>query len=590
MERTDQTNEKRIDVPEKPSRAEIHLQHLTCIVPDRTTKKKKALLVDVCGFIRPGRFTGIFGPSGCGKTTLLRAITGKNPGVLKGSVLVNNKKMDREELKEIVGVVNQEDIFLRHLTVRETFMIGTELRKNFSLEKTRRHVESVIKMLVLHKSANTKASLLSGGEKKRLSVGMELLADPPILLLDEPLSGLDSYVAHRVAKRLKTLSLAGKTVVATIHQPSSSIFHLLDDVVFIVDGKVVFWGEKNAAFVCPDYLNPAEFFFINVLHKESNDENEVPEHELEENKKVLAKEWADFYANNTPEKSQELRVKKNNIAKCGFLKQFQILLKKDFIGFKRKRKDLVYSILIIVIMICIYFTIMMLLSNHMGKNGGDSSDFRSVRFSLSLLFIIMPGFLFEGKKACAELIEEKTIFYKEYNAGYYQVLPFVASKISITSPLRIVTSFAFAAASQWFVDDKDDAVPRFLSKTIAVLLTSTMGYVVGLLSAAPLERFLYAILLFFVLFSAFLKTGVYMDYSPLGIMFLVFTRANGHEMTPCEIFFILLNKKKEAVILPERKYSVSEFAKYAAMGTGIISVIIALCCWLLFLSARRSKL
>ncbi|OIR56679.1 MAG: ABC transporter superfamily protein, partial [Amphiamblys sp. WSBS2006] len=166
MRQVGQIHEKLIEIPEKTSRAEIYVQNVTCTVPEKTKTGEKTLLDNIGGLIRPGRFTGIFGPSGCGKTTLLRAITGRNPGALKGSVLVNNKKIDREELKEIVGVVHQEDILLRHLTVHETLMIGTELRKNFSLEKTRKHVESVIEMLVLKESENTKVSLLSGGEKK----------------------------------------------------------------------------------------------------------------------------------------------------------------------------------------------------------------------------------------------------------------------------------------------------------------------------------------------------------------------------------------------------------------------------------------
>ncbi|OIR58168.1 MAG: ABC transporter superfamily protein, partial [Amphiamblys sp. WSBS2006] len=346
---------------------------------------------------------------------------------------------------------------------------------------------------------------------------------------------------------------------------------------------------EKIGFVCPDYLNPAEFFFINVLHKENSDENEVPRNEIEENKKTLARTWRGFYKNNAPERTRRLGVRKSGATKCSVLKQFKILLKKDFIGLKRKKKDAAYSLFLTLCTAGSYFSTMRFIANTLAKKNMPPAILRNFRFFLSVMFIIVPVFMSEGKKACAELIEEKSLFCKEYNAGYYQVLPFVASKLVITAPLQVVSAFVFAAASQWFVVGEEQAALRFLSKTTAVFLTSMMGYVAGLVSAAPVERFFFGILIFFLMQSVFFSLSSFVWYSPFGIAFLAFTRANGHEKTSGEQFSGIIGGKAYAAV-PERLYSVGVFAKYALMEAGLIAAMVAVCCCLLYFSAKRSKL
>ena len=149
------------------------------------------------------------------------------------------------------------------------------LPKTATVAERNERITSTIKLLNLTKCADTivgdsNVKGISGGERKRTAIAMELITNPSMIFLDEPTSGLDSFTAYSVVNLLRGLALSGRTVIATIHQPSSEIFYLFDDLLLLAEGRVIYHGEvKNAidyfgglGFKCPQYVNPSDFIFM----------------------------------------------------------------------------------------------------------------------------------------------------------------------------------------------------------------------------------------------------------------------------------------------------------------------------------------
>ena len=169
--------------------------------------------------------------------------------------------------------VRQEDIFYTQMTVRETLMFAARLRlpSSVSLEEKRAVVDGLLKKLSLVKAADTivgdtKRRGISGGERKRLSIGCELIGSPNLLFLDEPTSGLDAFQAQQVVALLKQLALEGTAVVAVIHQPRGTSFKMFDDLLLLSEGQLMFSGEAARAaahfgrqgYRCPSGISEAE--------------------------------------------------------------------------------------------------------------------------------------------------------------------------------------------------------------------------------------------------------------------------------------------------------------------------------------------
>ena len=190
----------------------------------------KKLLDQVTGQARPGELLAILGASGAGKSTLLNTLAFRNLVGLEveGKRLANKKAVSTTSLTAVSGYVQQEELFISVLSVTEhlTFQSLVRMPKGLRRSERTERVEEVIKELGLASSANTMIGDLSGGERRRLSVASELLTDPKLLFCDEPTSGLDSHMAASVVDLLLGLAAQGRTVICTIHQPSSQVFNL----------------------------------------------------------------------------------------------------------------------------------------------------------------------------------------------------------------------------------------------------------------------------------------------------------------------------------------------------------------------------
>ncbi|MCL7021680.1 hypothetical protein MKW94_021621 [Papaver nudicaule] len=218
-----------------------------------TSSNRKFLLNDVSGEAREGELFAILGPSGSGKTTLIDALANKiSKKSLRGSVTMNGETLESGVLKTISAYTMQDDLLFPTLTVEETLMFSAEFRlpRSFSNSNKMARVQTVIDELGLRNAAKTLIGDegrrgISGGERRRVSIGVDIIHDPILLFLDEPTSGLDSSSAFMVAKILRRIAQTGRIVIISVHQPSSRVVGLFDQLIFLSQGETVYYGSPR---------------------------------------------------------------------------------------------------------------------------------------------------------------------------------------------------------------------------------------------------------------------------------------------------------------------------------------------------------
>eukprot|EP00916_Digyalum_oweni_P026591 GHVL01043669.1.p1 GENE.GHVL01043669.1~~GHVL01043669.1.p1 ORF type:complete len:363 (+),score=45.61 GHVL01043669.1:46-1134(+) len=303
---------------------------------------KKRILHNVSGVVYPGEMVAIIGASGAGKSTLLNVLSRRN-WTNEGSVLWNNKPTD-QEFSRIAAYVQQDDLFYASLTVKEHLEFQALLRLGNTVSKENRkfQVEAIIERLGLTKCQDSligdpnhqSKRGISGGERKRLGVASEIITNPSVLFCDEPTSGLDTFMAASVVKVMRSLSRSGRTVMATIHQPSSKTFALFDKVLILGEGRMIYYGQREAAlpyfdsigYPCPNYTNPADHFIETLA---------VTKPEKKEELKVLGEKWieaeAKYVDTNHPdiiEDNEVGTVGKPKKYALGYFQQFAVLMRR----------------------------------------------------------------------------------------------------------------------------------------------------------------------------------------------------------------------------------------------------------------------
>ena len=264
----------------------MHLKftNITMVAGDNT------LLNGIYGDVKPGEVMAIMGPSGAGKTTLMSLLAGREKKLgtrlTQGSVTVNGQPLDKQ-VRRNIGYVPQEDKLFCWLTVRQTLQFYGHLRLSDDISKREKYrkVEEVMECLGLLKCADTYVGGeygddrgVSGGERKRTSIATEMMTRPSLLLMDEPTSGLDSSTASNIIYTLKKLARQeNQAIVATIHQPSSQLFHLFDKVLLLCSGKMAYFGDvpgcqsffDSIGMPCYANWNPADFLMEQLTANKS---------------------------------------------------------------------------------------------------------------------------------------------------------------------------------------------------------------------------------------------------------------------------------------------------------------------------------
>lgn len=306
-----------------------------------TSSQVKTLLHSVNADLQPGTLTAIIGGSGSGKTTLLNTMAERviSSRLTQEGVTTFNDQIGVHSVRH--AYVMQQDVLLPTLTVRETLRYSANLRlpPDVSAEDRLRVVEEVIRELGLKECADTRIGNnehrgCSGGEKRRVSIGVQLLANPSVLFLDEPTTGLDATSAYQLIQTLKKLAHKGRTIITTIHQPRSEIWDLFDNLIVLTRGSPVYSGSvkdclpwlDGLGFQLPPFVNPAEFIIdIAAIDNRTPESEEESTARVERLKQAWGSESKKLFSpiNNTIDTS---RKRNKGVEKhAGFVRQLHVL-------------------------------------------------------------------------------------------------------------------------------------------------------------------------------------------------------------------------------------------------------------------------
>ncbi|BFF96117.1 ATP-binding cassette sub-family G member 4 [Drosophila madeirensis] len=255
-------------LPKRPA-VDLAFHNLTYRVKEGNRSNAKTILKGVSGRLRSGELTAIMGPSGAGKSTLLNILSGYKTSSIEGSVTMNGAERNLSAFRKLSAYIMQDNQLHGNLTVQEAMTVATNLKlsKKFTKPEKNSMIDDILLTLSLSEHRNTMTRNLSGGQKKRLSIALELVSNPPIMFFDEPTSGLDSSTCFQCIHLLKMLAAGGRTVICTIHQPSARLFEMFDQLYTLADGQCVYQGSTRQLvpflstlnLECPSYHNPASY-------------------------------------------------------------------------------------------------------------------------------------------------------------------------------------------------------------------------------------------------------------------------------------------------------------------------------------------
>lgn len=498
---------KRKALPEAAAKAQsngkqqVSLQwsHVSCSITTKSGEVKQ-LLEDQSAVAKPNRLLAIMGPSGSGKTTLLntlaRQVACQKNLDLSGEILMNGQPIETANIRQ--GYVQQEDMFFSQLTVRETLMMAAHTRMpgHSTAAKKEAFVEDLIKRLGLTKAADSvvgdkKKRGLSGGEKKRLSIGAELIAEPVLLFTDEPTTGLDSFQAEKVMQTLKDLCKEGHTVISSIHQPRSSIFAMFDDLILLSEGRMLYSGAASEALPyfeglghkCPQHYNPAEFLAdlisVDASTSEAQQETRARVDELvaayQEQKKSSDVEAAS--SSQAGKADSAVAGAAQDKPECSWQRQAQLLLKRSWRQISRDKATIMARTIANVSAALIFGSIF----NRMKLSQTAIQD-RLGLLQVAAINTAMGSLV----KTCTTFPAERTIVTRERSKKSYEVGPYFLAKLLAELPVGALFPGVFGTLvyPTTGLHKKWSRFGKFLGITCLESFTaSSMGLAVG--SIAP---------------------------------------------------------------------------------------------------------
>jgi ABC-type multidrug transport system ATPase subunit len=366
-----------------------------------------------------------------------------------GSLLFNSRVFQHDDFRGLVGYVQQFDQHYPMLTVMETLTFHATLRFASSSDPQKRSLklQRVINLLGLAQCANTRVGGdeckgISGGEKRRLSIGVQLLVDPPVCLLDEPSTGLDAFTARHVVETLRSLARqGGRTVVMSIHQPRYDIFGLVDDVILLSRGMQVWAGSSvdmmkhfhTIGHPCPPLVNPADFILdISSIDFRTPDSETRSRAILGTLVTSFAKRQAGLEV--VVEGPTGAVIELSSLKSPDFLESFSLLLHRSFINMLRQpivASSRVSQGLFFALILCAFYAPV-----------GDNQN--SIQCRIGLLYEL-TALSFIGMLSCIAIFPpERNVFFREYADGSYGLLPFFLSYFVIAIPFVFITAVAIS--------------------------------------------------------------------------------------------------------------------------------------------------
>ncbi|KAK5575853.1 hypothetical protein RB653_006987 [Dictyostelium firmibasis] len=442
-------------------------------------KKKMQILKGVSGTVTPGELVAVFGPSGSGKTTLLDILANrKESGEITGTVLINGNEID-DDYKRLCSYVVQEDILLPTITVRETlrFYADLKLPKGWTPKEKQERIEQILEQIGLSHRADAKIGGvlpggivlrgLSGGEKRRVSIGCGLITSPSIVLLDEPTSGLDTTSAMAVMKTLVELTQQKNvTVICTIHQPRSEIFKLFTKIMVLAEGRLVYYGNKpvehftEIGFPFPDQTNPADY----ILDAVTTIKEEGRADEIADRLQSSYLDQANQESSSTLTESQygitSLSGKRKiNAYNNGLFTQFLVLWKRTGLDFIRNPSNCLVRFAVAVFVGLLFGACF----------SGLGMDEKGVQSRGAVLFYLVINMILQPFASISLFISKRTLFNAERASKLYHTLPYYLALMFFEILACIGTAFILGTITYWFADLNPGADKYFFAMAILTL-------------------------------------------------------------------------------------------------------------------------
>jgi len=469
----------------------------------------KEILKDVTGLVQSGRLTGVLGPSGSGKSTLLNVLAGRQRTdarrmELAGEVCVCGRPINPAAFRSHIAYVMQEDSLLATETPRECLRFSAYLRLPGSSRRQEQEafVEMLLSTLHLKKCADTLVGSalvkgISGGERKRTSVGMELITNPRIIFLDEPLSGLDSYAAYTLVETLRELAAAGVLVFCSVHQPSSEIFGMFDDVIFLHDGQVAYHGPTkqlegffaSLGFPCKPSFNPADHVMF-ILQKEPAESTaRMKQQWLDSNlhAQLLQSVESAKAASNAAAAQWEVQA---SAGQC-FCRQLAALLRREVRGTLRNKGILGARFGMSLFLGSLYAWLFAGAASGGDNPEASSQNCRPENFEASscagdfqahygtLVSLSIMAMMGAAQTILLSFPNERPVFLREYAAKQYGVVPYFVSKTLVEMPVVLIGQLLTLAVAYWLMGLHGNFLYLLLITWALGVTSSSLALVIG---------------------------------------------------------------------------------------------------------------
>ncbi|CEG74916.1 hypothetical protein RMATCC62417_10044 [Rhizopus microsporus] len=457
------------------------------------------LLSDVCGIVKPGQLTAIMGSSGAGKTVLLDVLARrKTTGEIKGRVYLNGDIL-LDDFERITGYCEQIDIHQPKATVREALRFSACLRQPADVSKEEKYdyVEQIIELLELEDIADAQIGEVETGygisleERKRLSIGVELVSKPQLLFLDEPTSGLDAQSSYNIIRFIRKLADAGWPVLCSIHQPSLMLFEQFDRMLLLVrGGRTAYFGEigqdartmidyfeRHGAPKCLPDTNPAEYI-LDVVGAGTSI-------------KTVGQDWADIWQRS--DEAKTLTTELDEVHACAnkcptrktqkyatsFITQLRLVLgRMSTVYWRSPDYNIGRFINLMATSLACGFTFW--------KLGNSISDLFYKAFALFITFIMALTLIILAQ---LKFMGERLYFRREYASGYYGWLPFGISVILVEIPYVLVLVTAYMCGFYWsagMTNTAESCAYFFAILLVLVCWAITIGFAIAATVELPM--------------------------------------------------------------------------------------------------------
>ncbi|XP_026315469.1 ATP-binding cassette sub-family G member 4 [Hyposmocoma kahamanoa] len=469
---------------------DIQFSNITCTVKLGINKGYKQILHGVNGRLRPRQLIAIMGPSGAGKSTLLDVLSGYRITGIGGAVFINGRGRNMKRFKRMSCYIQQDDRLQGLLTVSENMALAADLKLPTTLDKYEKGeaIEDILTSLGLYEHMNTRAAQLSGGQRKRLSIALELINNPLIMFLDEPTTGLDSSSCTQVVQLCRNLAHQGRTIVCTVHQPSASLFALFDHVYVLAAGLCLYQGTTNnlvpyleqAGVPCPIYHNPADYVIELACGEYGDDKIQILTTKSENGR---ALNW--FEHPNSIQSMEALRKQyplsllKEEDAYKGDEETSQsnqrcVLIKR---GFLKAKRDSTMTHLRLIVNVVVGIMLGSLFINS-GNEGSRVLENYNLLFAILMHHMMSPMML-----TILTFPSEMSVLSKEHFNRWYSLGSYYISITIVDLPVSIVSCFIFSVII-YVMSGQPLDITRFLMFFAISLYTVLVAQSVGLMIGA----------------------------------------------------------------------------------------------------------